>query len=941
MVLLILLGSQTLTASAGSSTTKNLAASSEITGSWTFIAAVDQPNLTGEELSTAKGTTGMSPAVVPGTVLTSMLANGVYPDPFYGRIVTETIPDTLKDTDYWYRTEFTTPALLPHQRLFIQIDGVSYMSSIFMNGKLVGSLQGAFMRGYFDVTDLVDASGGASYLVIQVIKLDFSEGPLYPNYTSGVTRGGRNGGPTGITLKNGPSIFCSAGWDWLPSIPDRNLGPIAPVSWFTTGNVRITNLNVESYLSDDNNYAKLQLDVTLENLDSRPHTITLVGQIGSDGTKFKHTINIPVSNLPIVISLTPLEVPELGITNPKLWWPNGYGEPYLYAVTISTYVENQISDTATVNLGLRKIQYTRDIGYGKQLSITINDVPMLIMGGNWGLDEALKRIPRQRLFDQVRLHRDANLNLIRNWNGQSTGKDFYDACDFYGILVWQDFFYSTEGPPAANDTRDLDNVRDIIYNFRIHPCILLWCGGNEGSPPVPLIDGLLLIGLELDPRRLVITSSAGDTFVDGYTSGGPYNWVSPMGVFNRGYGRNIIAFRNELGSHSIPGLEFVQKMIPETSWECPDNYWADRDINGNGAYYPSLRVPARGGAGFIAVTAQRYGVISNLADFVRKSQMMNYEGIKAIYEATAAVMIGPISAEVPSPSTGAIMWMTNPAQPSFVWQMYTHDLEQFSSYFAVQRACRRVNIILNALSFEVTIANHASTPLYGTGVQVQIYTLDGSISSQAFWSVKSVAPESHQYIDNIDSMILSTASPIALVNLVLLDSSNHSIVENLYWVETNGSDRDYTSLDTMPPAILFIIASQTQLNYNTTMVNVTVSNFGTTVALMVHIQLFDIDTGLRVLPAFYNDNYLNLIPGATSQITIEVPDNDSTPSSSFGVRVDSWKLDQVNTVFGDDGVPVSFNTNALNIFMVKFKFVSFHRKFHEFSYRLNDFFESF
>src|SRR5258708_32867409 len=104
------------------------------------------------------------------------------------------------------------------------------------------------------------------------------------------------------------------------------------------------------------------------------------------------------------------------------------------------------------------------------------------MGGNWGLDEALKRIPRERLFEQVRMHRDANLNLIRNWNGQSSTQDLYDACDEVGILVWQEFFKSTEGPPPANDPRDIANIRDCIIRFRNHPALLLYCGAEEGPP---------------------------------------------------------------------------------------------------------------------------------------------------------------------------------------------------------------------------------------------------------------------------------------------------------------------------------------------------------------------------------------------------------------------------------------------------------------------------
>ncbi|WP_133650388.1 glycoside hydrolase family 2 protein [Paraburkholderia flava] len=889
----------------------NLAASNEIAGPWTFIAASDSPALTGAQLASASGATGMSAAVVPGTALTSMIANGKYPDPFYGKIVTDTIPDTLKDTDYWYRTTFATPPLRAGQRLWLRFDGVNYLSTIWLNGAQVGTLEGAFKHGYFDVTKLVAAAGGTAYLAVRAIKLDYSEGPLKPSYSSGVTRGGRNGGPTGVTLKNGPTFFCTSGWDWLPTIPDRNLGIWQPVSWFTTGAVRIADLRVDSTLSDDLGSAALQLDLSLDNRSGTALTATVTGKIGGD-ISFSHDITIPASDQPTTITLTSADIAALSMSNPKLWWPNGYGAPNLYAVSVSIALQGVVSDTRTVNIGLRRIGYSRSIGFGAQLSITVNNLPILVMGGNWGLDDALKRIPRERLFDQVRLHRDANLNLIRNWNGQSTSRDFFDACDTYGILVWQDFFFSTEGPAPVNTTRDLDNIRDVIVHSRNHPSILLWCGGNEGSPPAALVSGLDSLVKELDPKRLSLTSSAGDTgsgAVNGYSSGGPYNWATPKAAFGRGYGASSTAFHNEVGSHSIPTLEFVQAMLPSTSWECPDDFWADRDINGNGAFLAG----DQGGAGYIAATAARYGAIVNLADFVRKAQMMNYECIKSIYEANAAVMIGPASGKVTSPATGVIMWMTNPAQPSFVWQMYSHDLEQHSSFFAVQHGCRRVNAILDANTFDVKIANHTAKSVSGS-LEMRVYNLDSTLAGKAVTqNVVSVAASSYQLAANLGTQIAAATSDVCIVTLALRDASGASVADNFYWYQKNGQDATYTSLDTMTAAAVAISASSAEFDDFTTRITAVVQNTGSTIALMTHLQLFNQSSGLRILPALFSDNYLNLLPGASTQITIDVPHAKGQPVSGAALRVDGWKLDRVKSKLGLGGVPVIFNENALAV----------------------------
>ena len=143
-----------------------------------------------------------------------------------------------------------------------------------------------------------------------------------------------------------------------------------------------------------------------------------------------------------------------------------------------------------MDFGVRKITYS--VPGTDTLTISVNGVPIFIRGGDWGLDEAMKRIPRERLDAQIHMHQLAHLNLIRNWVGQSTGEDFYELCDKYGILVWDEFFQPN--PADGPDPTDLDtyvaNVRDKVLRFRNHPSIALWCARNEGYPP-PEIDAAL------------------------------------------------------------------------------------------------------------------------------------------------------------------------------------------------------------------------------------------------------------------------------------------------------------------------------------------------------------------------------------------------------------------------------------------------------------------
>ncbi|WP_432846236.1 glycoside hydrolase family 2 protein [Amycolatopsis sp. CA-161197] len=875
----------------------------EITGGWTFTAA-DATTATGDRFASAQQLAGLKPAVVPGTPLTSMIANGEYPDPLYGHIVTDTVPDTLKDTGYWYRVAFAVPRLIPGQRFWLRFDGINYLGTVWLNGTEVGTVAGAFKRSVFDVTDIITNANGTAYLAVLVGKLDYADPPSLPSYASGVTRGGRNGGKTGITLKNGPTFFCTAGWDWLPTIPDRDLGIWQPVTWSTTGPVRLTDVHVDPTLSADLRTADVTVELALDSAFDTAKPVVLKGSL--DGHDFERTVTVPAGAS--TITLTSKDLACLRLDRPKLWWPNGYGDPHRYRLTIAVESGRQVCDERTVDFGVRRIEYTKPVESPSGatvdgLAITVNNQPILVMGGNWGLDEALKRIPRQRLRDQVRLHRDANLNLIRNWNGQSSTEDFFEACDEYGILVWQDFFCSTEGPPPADVARDLDNIRDCIVRFRNHPSILLWCGGNEGPPPQPLVDGLDALVAELDPKRAALTSSAGDTGQDpigGYSSGGPYHWVTPGTHFSLNDGTKWPPFHNEVGSYSIPTLEFIRKMLPESSWEHPDDFWADRDVNGNGGN--------GGGAGYLALTAQRYGEVLNLPDFARKSQLMNYECIRAIYEAHAANMISA-SPGKPYPRTGVIMWMTNPAQPSFVWQMYTHDLEAHSAFYAVQHACRRVNVILDRQTLDVVVANHTRSAVRGT-VDATLYALNGTVFAQTSLRVPAAAASDHTVIGTLAPQLAATPDDVAFVRLSLKDQHGTELVRTFSWLENPARPTGFASLDTAPAPAVSITADARRDRDELTL-TAEVTNTGHSVALMLHLQAYDTHTGDRILPATFSDNYLNLAPGESTTVHTQLTADQTRRHPSLGIRVDGWKIDQPASHLRGHGVAVTFNQAAL------------------------------
>ena len=158
------------------------------------------------------------------------------------------------------------------------------------------------------------------------------------------------------------------------------------------------------------------------------------------------------------------------IKNPKLWWPNGYGaaEPLPGSSRLRDRRRGLRCDR-DFNIGIRKITYT--VPGTDNLTLSVNGVRVVCKGGDWGMDEAMKRIPRERLEAQVRMHQQANYTMIRNWVGQSTSEDFYELCDQYGILLWDEFFQPNpgDGPNPTDLETYLANCREKILRFRNHP----------------------------------------------------------------------------------------------------------------------------------------------------------------------------------------------------------------------------------------------------------------------------------------------------------------------------------------------------------------------------------------------------------------------------------------------------------------------------------------
>lgn len=825
----------------------------------------------GSEISTSGyKPAGWYAATVPGTVLTTLVNNHVYPEPLYGENSRpEIIPDSLCRTSWWYRTQIEVPRAYKNHRVWLNFDGINYSADVWVNGKQVGNIRGAFIRGIFDITALVQP-GKKAVLAVLITPQPHPGEPHEHTLRAGV---GQNGG---ITAIDGPTFLSTLGWDWLPAVHDRDSGIWQKVFLSATGPVVIKHPLVTTDLPlPKTDSTDVAIQATLENVTDQPQKGVLQGTI--ENIHFEQPVELdPHSSK--TVSFDPKTTPALHMDRPRLWWPNGYGDPNLYMLRLSFNQGRQPSDVQNITFGVRKITY--NVPGTDTLTISVNGVPIFIRGGDWGLDEAMKRIPRARLDAQIRLHRLANLNLIRNWVGQSTGEDFYDLCDRYGILVWDEFFQPNpnDGPDPTDIPTYIANVRDKVLRFRNHPSIALWCARNEGYPP-PQIDAELrkVLG-ELEPTRRYQPSSTDGA---GVRSHGPYSWRVPRAF----YKITDDYFKTETGSVSVPTLESIQGMMPKKDWESINDDWAQHDFTKGNSH--ADRYPEQ--------IATRYGKFRNLADFVRKSQLANYEAFRAMYEGRNAKMFNP--------TTAVITWMSDPAQPSFVWQIYHYDFEPMSSYFGVMHASEMVHAQFNEDNGQIQVINNLPTPLNKATLRAEVYDLNGARIHEQEVRVDA-APSAVANLGLIN--FPANLSTVHFIRLELRDANGSVISRNFYWHDTQQRPEDLTDLNKLPEVTLTAQATS-KTDSGKRVVTVTLHNPTKDIALMAHVQLRRQKSDTRVLPAFYSDNYISLIGNETRTITIEADDAQFNGEKAI-VVFDGWNITVAPSSQGD--VAIAPNVGA-------------------------------
>ena len=808
-------------------------------------------------------------AVVPGTVLASLVADGTYPDPCYGENNRpEVIPESLCRTDWWYRTTFTVPKEFQGRRLWLEFDGINYAAEIHVNGRFAGRLKGAFRRGRFEIGDY-----GIRFDRPNAVAVRISPQPTagHPNEHTMAANGGPCGG---VGRNDGPTFSCSLGWDWQSGVRDRNTGLWQGVFLAATGRATIGDPCIVTDLPDLPKLDRATVTVTVPVRNETHDAVKGTLRVSFDGVTLTRDVELaPYGDGTVVFS--PATDPALTIANPRLWWPNGLGEPALHRMRFAFEEDGRVSDTREETFGIRKFTYF--VPGKKEFALAVNGVRVFMKGGNWGLDEMLKRIPPARIDAQVRLHRDCNLNMIRNWGGQNYSDQLADACDRYGILLFQEFWHMDAMGPRDEGTY-FDNLRDTVLRYRNRASIPLWCALNEAIPHRMLNDRIRRTLAELDPVRHYQPHS-GD--FHGFNSGGPYEWLPPVRYtryledpqFNRRE-----TFKTELGAIAIPTYEAFEAMMPAKDLEGVTDAWGEANF------------AAGGGRSYIRYMKDRYGAPRTFADFVRKAQLMNFEAHRAMYEGRLARMFAP--------AEGVLLWMSIPSHPSLVWNLMSYDLEPHAAFFGVRQGCRPVHAFFTETDGGTVHFLNQTAERVTRKVRVSVLALDGRELSRREYDV-TCPPTSVRAVAKIE-----WPADLPEVHFVRVDDA-------FYWrrKDTNPEDagdlgdtnrlvsRERLQAMEAMPQVELLAAARTSVADGRALTRVAIQNPTDRIALLVHAQLVRAADGARVLPAYWSENYVTLGPKEKLTLSCEY-DAAALRGGEARVRIDGWNV----SVKGDGSV---------------------------------------
>ena len=652
------------------------------------------------------------PATVPGGVHTDLLAAGRIPDPFVAD--KEKHVQWVAESDWEYRLAFTVNAnVLAEQRVFLVCDGLDTLAQVVLNGQSLGETDNMFRQYRWDVKQLL-REGDNDLLIlfrspVEYVSARQKERPLH-----GVAQA-IDGGPH---LRKAP---CQFGWDWGPQLPP--IGIWKDIRLQGRSAACLQDVHLRQRHADG--VVTLEAALTVERWQYAPLTAQLC-VTAPDGEIFE-------SRASVVEDTQALQVT---IAHPQLWWPNGYPSPSrseqpLYQVNVELTARGRVHDQRAYKVGLRTLELRQEKDeWGQSFTFIVNGVPIFAKGSNWiPADSFPTRISDAHLERLIHDAAATHHNMLRVWGGGFYEEErFYDLCDRYGILVWQDFVFSCSVYPLA-DEAFLANVHaEVVENvrrLRHRASLALWCGNNEmewgwvewgwDKPEIQDLKAAYdrffhhtlpkwCAAEDPDCPYWPSSPSSDTPFNDpnGEDKGDAHYW----GVWHGGmpfsaYRDRYPRFMSEFGFQSLPSLETVRTYADESEWNMTSYVMEHHQRN------------ASGNAKIIGHLSDHFRMPTDFESLVYVTQVLQAEAIRFGVEHWRRNR---------HRVSGALYWQLNDCWPVASWA----SLDYFGRWKALHYAARRffAPLLLSVKDDQANMGVHVTSDLTETCEGVVRWSLE-------------------------------------------------------------------------------------------------------------------------------------------------------------------------------------------------------------------------
>ncbi len=903
---------------------------------WTIVSV--EPGI-GEKLGYYDANYSSSPraiaAKVPGDIHWDLERSGDMPDIYFGLNSLDVFG--VPGKEWWYRKSFIIGEEWKGKQVRLKFEAVDYATKVWLNGEFLGAHQGQFTPFEFDVTEVVKIGHENVLSVLieappeNIVKL-LSSGK-HQDFHDEISR----------TMKFWKSRVVS-GWDF--GIPLWSMGIWQDVWLLGSDGVYIDEILVFPETSYPYDQARIKTKVKIHTKEFRDcRMVYRVRCVTAEVTEVNEGYNAPV-----YVGEQVLEFP-VDISRPKLWWPNGYGKPNLYelTVTVKDLLTGEALDEMTVRFGIRNLEilvnpksegrkymdYWHDGGKGDEVTgwksgikelpgdkeqkylISVNGKRIFARGGNiLPTDMMFGRSGRCEYEHLIRLAAMGNYNVFRIWGGGLIEKQiFYDLCDEYGIMVWQDMpnagALPLETPEAlANYAIQQRKVMGLLVN---HPCIVRYTFGNElyrnreNSYQVAQFEDICR---EIDPTRPAYAASPVTTaqrhapwyfsFPPGGpgSDGNPEGWPDAYAIYNTGINmhagpENPVEW-TEYGASGLSSVETLKRIIPA------DRLWPV----GENDYWHHHNAPATSWWLMSQIYRPLFKELKDLDTEVRVSQFAQAEGLRYANQShrrhkwhRSACVSWTFNEPWPNAAHGSIVEYYGLPKMAYY---YSRD-----SYSEVDISAEYGALYVRSgepLGMKLFVTSDRKQELKNSQVTAKVVDLDGRVLGLQEWKVDVAAKENTSVGDVTFIPSAKLEGRVILVMVELYTSNGERVSGHTYTFGVIGADNKQpipegymNNLLTSRQTNLEISATPGEIQEwygkKTRMHRVTVRNAGKTPALFIKLNANNAPNKA----VYIEDNYFTLLAGEDRNVNVFIPDDeDPDVTGVIQLSAKSWNSNPVS-----------------------------------------------